>query len=174
MCFRCAHFCYYSTYGMCQITKYRLWKSKKNKIFNLSLHFLVAAHIIITSFDILAIIITSFDILAIIITSFDILAIIITSLAKGKRTKRQTTIHKTQHRKLKINQHEPHKKLLAYLDRIVFLDYVFKSFTSCAPAECVHLTSQPHSYTIILLLYIWRNGSSTNSRHTSHFHTQTY
>ena len=79
---------------------------------------LVAAHIIITSFDILAII----------ITSFGILTIIITSLAKGKRTKRQTTIHKTQHRKLKINQHEPHKNMLGYLDRIVFLDYVVKSF----------------------------------------------
>jgi uncharacterized lipoprotein YehR (DUF1307 family) len=62
---------------------------------------LVAAHIIITSFDI---------------------------VAKGKRTKRQTTIHKTQHRKLKINQHEPHKNMLGYLDRIVFLDYVVKSF----------------------------------------------
>jgi len=28
-------------------------------------------------------------------------------MAKGKRTKRQTTFHKTLHRKLKIVQHEP-------------------------------------------------------------------
>ena len=75
---------------------------KQRKIqFSIYHHNLVAAHTIITSFDI---------------------------VAKGKRTKTQTTIHKTQHRKLKSNQHEPHKKLLGYLDRIVFLDYVFKSF----------------------------------------------
>jgi len=31
-------------------------------------------------------------------------------MTKTKRTKGQTTIYKTLHRKLKIEQHEPHKK----------------------------------------------------------------
>jgi hypothetical protein len=91
-------FCYHSTYGICQITKYRVWKAKKNAIFNLSSQFGCCTH------------------------NYYVIDIV----TKRKRTKRQTTIHKTQHRK--INQHEPHKKLLGYLDRIVFLDYVFKSF----------------------------------------------
>ena len=30
---------------------------------------------------------------------------------KRKRTKKQTTIYKTSHRKLKIEQHEPHQNL---------------------------------------------------------------
>jgi hypothetical protein len=30
------------------------------------------------------------------------------TMAKGKRTKRKTTIYKTLHRILKIEQHEPH------------------------------------------------------------------
>jgi hypothetical protein len=32
------------------------------------------------------------------------------TIAKIKGTKRETTIYKTLHRKIKIEQHEPHKK----------------------------------------------------------------
>ena len=32
-------------------------------------------------------------------------------MAKNKKTNRQIIVQKTQHRKLKIKQHEPHQKL---------------------------------------------------------------
>ena len=32
-------------------------------------------------------------------------------MAKNKKTNRQIILHKTQHRKLKTKQHEPHQKL---------------------------------------------------------------
>jgi hypothetical protein len=32
------------------------------------------------------------------------------SMTKGEQYKRQTMVHKTRHRKLKIGQHEPHGK----------------------------------------------------------------
>ena len=34
---------------------------------------------------------------------------------KMKRTNRQTIVHRTQHRKLKNKQHEPHQKAVSYI-----------------------------------------------------------